>query len=236
MRYWMLVAAFAAAAAVVSPASADTIITSTSTCTSTTACSPDTSSLSAFDPTLGTLTGISLQVNGSKTDAIMGIATNPPQTGSAQLSYSGRMSVLVNGATYTFDITGAEQDIIISGFNGIIGGNGLFTASGSGTFLIDPSVFGTFIAPANCGALIGLCVTGAPNGGSDYLTGIFHNVVNANVSVTDAAIRANFSLTYTYSPFNAVPEPASWAMMLVGFGAIGFQARRNKFATPSTAS
>jgi hypothetical protein len=27
---------------------------------------------------------------------------------------------------------------------------------------------------------------------------------------------------------NAVPEPATWAMMLLGFGAVGFAARRNR--------
>ena len=32
-----------------------------------------------------------------------------------------------------------------------------------------------------------------------------------------------------------VPEPASWAMMLLGFGAIGFAMRRGRKPTPQTA-
>lgn len=38
-------------------------------------------------------------------------------------------------------------------------------------------------------------------------------------------------LTFTFSPFaSAVPEPATWAMMLIGFAAIGMSLRRH--ATP----
>lgn len=38
------------------------------------------------------------------------------------------------------------------------------------------------------------------------------------------------TLTYNYTPFSAgaVPEPGTWAMMLLGFGAIGFQMRRRR--------
>jgi hypothetical protein len=40
----------------------------------------------------------------------------------------------------------------------------------------------------------------------------------------------NFKITYTYTPdgAGAVPEPASWAMMLVGFGGIGYAVRRRR--------
>ena len=38
---------------------------------------------------------------------------------------------------------------------------------------------------------------------------------------------ANFKLTYIYA---AVPEPSTWAMMLVGFGAIGFSTRARRKA------
>lgn len=41
----------------------------------------------------------------------------------------------------------------------------------------------------------------------------------------DGATDANFSGTITFGTA-AVPEPATWAMMLVGFGAVGFGMRR----------
>ena len=37
-----------------------------------------------------------------------------------------------------------------------------------------------------------------------------------------------FNVTYHFISDSAVPEPATWAMMLVGFGAIGFALRRAK--------
>lgn len=43
--------------------------------------------------------------------------------------------------------------------------------------------------------------------------------------------RAVFGITAT--PFGAVPEPSTWAMMLLGFGAIGFAMRRSKVVRTS---
>lgn len=43
---------------------------------------------------------------------------------------------------------------------------------------------------------------------------------------------AGFSVTYHFISDSAVPEPATWAMMLVGFGAIGFALRRAKTTQP----
>lgn len=38
--------------------------------------------------------------------------------------------------------------------------------------------------------------------------------------------RVNYRLSYDYTPFPSLPEPSTWATMLVGFGAIGLQMRR----------
>lgn len=47
-----------------------------------------------------------------------------------------------------------------------------------------------------------------------------------------------YTLTYDYTPFDgvgAVPEPGTWAMMLLGFGAIGFAMRRRRLRLSSCA-
>ena len=42
---------------------------------------------------------------------------------------------------------------------------------------------------------------------------------------------SNGTVTYTYTPSNApVPEPSTWAMMLVGFAGLGYAAVRRKTA------
>lgn len=43
-------------------------------------------------------------------------------------------------------------------------------------------------------------------------------------SATDNLILRNV----TFSPLQAVPEPSTWAMMVFGFGIVGFSARRKK--------
>lgn len=46
----------------------------------------------------------------------------------------------------------------------------------------------------------------------------------------DGVSRGNGSYagTIAFAPASAVPEPATWAMMLVGFGAVGYSLRRRK--------
>lgn len=51
---------------------------------------------------------------------------------------------------------------------------------------------------------------------------LINTVSFSNIPSQDAFEAANFSVTA------AVPEPATWAMMLVGFGGIGFAMRRRK--------
>ena len=43
-----------------------------------------------------------------------------------------------------------------------------------------------------------------------------------------AGSSASYSGTLSFSSMAAVPEPATWAMMLLGFGAVGFSMRRRR--------
>jgi hypothetical protein len=43
------------------------------------------------------------------------------------------------------------------------------------------------------------------------------------------------TLTYEYNPTAAVPEPSTWAMMLIGFAGLGFVAYRRKSLTAAAA-
>jgi hypothetical protein len=42
--------------------------------------------------------------------------------------------------------------------------------------------------------------------------------------------RTSNTLAFAQTPTSPVPEPTTWAMMLLGFGAIGFAMRRRRFA------
>lgn len=60
---------------------------------------------------------------------------------------------------------------------------------------------------------------------SDATTGTFSLVVNSQRG--DAA-NPNFTFTGNASAASPVPEPAAWAMMILGVGAVGFALRRQK--------
>lgn len=94
-------------------------------------------------------------------------------------------------------------------FTNIILNNG---TSNTGTFSVTN---GTVDTAALLGATL---IAGATN----TLT-IFASAANPG------AVDANFGLTLAFTPTaSGVPEPATWAMMLVGFGAAGYSLRRRK--------
>jgi PEP-CTERM motif len=70
----------------------------------------------------------------------------------------------------------------------------------------------------------------APN--TSYVFGFrnFGNLSDANGGLNSAA-SANFTLDWTISEGGAVPEPASWAMLITGFGLVGATARRRRAVT-----
>jgi hypothetical protein len=229
MRVGVMAAGAAALNLFVSAASADTITTTASTCAGD--CFNWTSSLEPFDAGLGTLTGITLDVHGSKEVGYTALddydpVTNPTH-GTGQLAYNGTMSVKVNGVTYSVNVSGADNVTI----NGPL--FSAFVASGSASFIIDPAVFASFIDTAdNCDGFIdypppGVCVDGLPGGINDLLGAVpAGNITGgARFEPIDAENRATYALTYTYIP--ALPEPASWAMMLLGFAVIGVWSRRS---------
>ena len=53
--------------------------------------------------------------------------------------------------------------------------------------------------------------------------------------VSDGTTFSGLAFAPTGAPVAPVPEPATWAMMLVGFGAVGFGLRRRKALAPSAA-
>ena len=77
-------------------------------------------------------------------------------------------------------------------------------------------------------ALLGFTTTNGDQSVSQYVqfsTGAGEHITGAtfnNAPPIDAFETANFSIT------SGVPEPATWAMMLLGFGGIGFSMRRRQ--------
>ncbi|GAA3894978.1 hypothetical protein GCM10022276_12600 [Sphingomonas limnosediminicola] len=60
---------------------------------------------------------------------------------------------------------------------------------------------------------------------------IFFGIAN-NITINGISRgQGHYAGTAEFTPVAAVPEPATWAMMLFGFGAVGFSMRRKRAAT-----
>ncbi|HWI89532.1 MAG TPA: PEPxxWA-CTERM sorting domain-containing protein [Sphingomicrobium sp.] len=162
---------------------------------------------------------------------------------------------IVAGQTYTVTATGIAD--LLNGFNG---GRGLtFTADGIPTYTFpppytgfnpngldhDPSQSGTVFCVGGagrlCGGLLGT-FTATPSGPTDFfflgssdtftapLNGFLFGLVNDCPNCfADNDPESGFNVTLALAAVG-VPEPRTWAMMLLGFGLLGFALRRQRQA------
>ncbi|WP_242138970.1 PEPxxWA-CTERM sorting domain-containing protein [Sphingomonas sp. TREG-RG-20F-R18-01] len=150
-----------------------------------------------FDPTFGTLNSVSFSARYFKTVYF----DYPYQLGAPIVTASG--SISTNSFT-AYDLTGSYQSFTEN--PQLIGVHFGGEASGTTSSNLDEYIGNRLVT------LVGL--------------------VNAKFAINGAAVSAvstsfpslssdTYTVTYDYTP-GAVPEPATWALMLAGFGAIGF--------------
>jgi len=177
---------------------------------------------------------------------------------SAQISYT-LTGITNSGTTYLFDVSvantssGATTASRISGFGFNVDPNVASAASvGSTTFGIVssgnvPVGFGTaevcFLAGGG-----GQCAGGGGGGvtlgntGSGDFSLTFASAPVSGITLDNLFVRyQSISNTDTKgssgigTPISAIPEPATWAMMIVGFGMVGASIRRRKSQVAATA-
>lgn len=187
-------------------------------------------SLRQFDPALGTLTAIDFTLYGS----IDGTQFEE------NLQNTPRPGYHYNGANVTLKLadmlTMGIQPLWIgdgptmAAFDGIIDFSGPSAGSGSG--------HGSTSLSASIINFAGWTGTGFLNPTIDVASQIpqgthyYQYVAQYEFDL----VTAGASVTYTYDtpvaapPADAVPEPASWAMMLAGFGTVGSTMRRRRKA------
>lgn len=219
-----LICAACSAFCISSAASSATFVTSTNLSGPTPSMPAFPSALKAFESSLGTLTGITLQVSGDHQAGYNAFVSNPALgPGTAQFDYDGLFVVVLNGRNYSFEVSGSDALSLSSERPSKFG---VFTATGSGIFNLDPSLFDTFTdTPGACPFFADpVCVSLATHGiGIQDLVTSSNNI---NITAMDVYTPVSVKLTYTYTPFgDAVPEPTTWAMMILGFGGIGFALR-----------
>lgn len=167
--------------------------------------------------------------------------------GSTQYSEGVATSVTTGAQTQTVTLTPAPEG---SPFFKGPASAGIFTATFTGSAEFDISNLALFTAGSSDDNLdrvyYDLYWNGFHLGGPDSADifgpiqvngGPSQLVLNAGCGEGNSDTFAEYcgttgmTLTYNYTPFSgagAVPEPGTWTMMLVGFGAIGFSMRRHR--------
>lgn len=170
-------------------------------------------SLARFDTSLGTLQSVTLTYDGTSRFTVP--SAGPP----------------TSGGTYS-----------ISNYFGIYAGPRTFdaTASGSGALEFDDQGVATLVSTSSYNNIFTDASTLALF--SDFSLPAYvaydppyiFNVSGASVDrfgTQKAGAFVSGTLTFTYlTPDDAVPEPETWAMMILGFGAMGTVVRRRKGA------
>lgn len=161
------------------------------------------------------------------------------------VSFAVGNTVFANVGRYKFEYLGSE-----SGFTNVFNANGLYGGSVSYTE-IDGTA--TFAAPINFGELV--LGAGTPdfsflsNGGGspfDTASAAFSIFLPAGKAAGDSYVTNTLYIGFDDNTGNpddnhddflvrvtAVPEPATWAMMIAGFGLVGGAMRRRAKASPS---
>lgn len=174
--------------------------------------------------------------NASGYDAVTGSAYGNPHSGNYSVRFGSDNNTIYNGMptiiSQTFaDVLNTVYTVSFYTYNGqyvgesndhpfVTGGhpNNYLTASVNGQSVTVPDNVGTFSnGCATCWVRQSFSFTGT---GSDTLS--FAAYTDANYWHLD-----DISVTGT-SAIGAVPEPTTWAMMLIGFGALGVVMRRRQ--------
>jgi hypothetical protein len=150
---------------------------------------------------------------------------------SSQLTISAQATAVLDADGTDYDITGIAGNVrsgansyLIGGLSGVAGTVGNVQSLGSFTFdNVITNVGGVLQWDYN-----GLAVTAGP---SAYVYNVFTDSfygINNALLTTDPAVGPNaaFEETLGTGTISAVPEPATWAMMILGFlglGVVGFR-------------
>ena len=241
MRGLVCLAALALSAAAV-PASAATIVQH-----------DDELLLKGFDPfdvSLGTLNSVTLAVSLFHPRAwFMTVPSDVPTSAQVAWSVNGMWHLpgsnatggadvflpLLGSGTTTVDLPFVGDGVAAGLFTVFTSGGGSMTMN-MGAFLGDRILFnGRDLGFADAsGSDTTFTITGSHN--LIRLASVCYGEEGADPTIEDYCGSTNYTLTYNYTPHAAaVPEPGTWAMMLLGFASIGMALRRARRMTPAAA-
>jgi hypothetical protein len=214
MRLYAL-AAFAAVSAA-APAAAEVVVL-TATTVPNGQTNSSTVSFAQFDPSLGVLESVTLAFEAASSTTVdvsnsSNMSRNYNVTGNASASLTG------NGFTLT-------DSYVLSGDTFTLGARFSPSNPRTTTRTYTADLSDSNIVTTNLAAFAGPGTVSFNFARAANFTGS-----PGNVSARPTSFSGNATLTYTFSTPTAVPEPATWALMLGGFGVVGAASRRRKRA------
>jgi hypothetical protein len=171
--------------------------------------------------TCGLPLAVSAQADGFS-GSMSGPAAVGPNAACAPVPFQGLISAGVG--TSAFGAFTYSHTVCTTGANGPV--NGIYTID-FGVDQFNGALAGTSAASATPG-LFDLLFNYTIDGG----TGRFAGATGSFTGIGTADIR-NAPPSIVSLTFSAVPEPATWAMMMVGFGVIGLGLRRRSRFSPA---
>jgi PEP-CTERM motif len=138
-------------------------------------------------------------------------------------------SLVTNSGVFTTDL-GVSNLVVPSAFAELLGGS--FTqGAGTGFSFAGNSFTNLAGGLSNLGNLLSFDTTALANG--TYTKQVTFNGFSSYTGLNDftlTPINVNITATVTGNIGGPVPEPATWMMMLFGFGLVGSSVRRNRLA------
>ena len=192
-----------------------------------------------FDASLGTLNSVTLDVSLWRPRAwVVTTPSDVPTGTTVDWTIDGQWvlpaSAGMGGVPATITLTGAGSTAVDLAFVEAGTAFGFFgvEALGSGSLSLDPADFlsDRLFFNGYDPAYLGLADDTIFTVGSGYslfqLAGACPSFDGPRPESEDYCGSTSYTLTYDYTP--AVPEPGTWAMMLLGFAAVGASLRRTR--------
>lgn len=147
------------------------------------------------------------------------------------ITLNGSSNVDLIGAAYTNNVAGATSTTLY-GLDAFTDALVRSTSANAGTYVntnLGGGLFGPLGVSFTTADLLGFDISGTSGLGFFNLNdGFFSIDLNTGAATRIGTIGSGSLIGLSLAPAGAVPEPGTWAMMLIGFGAIGATMRRRR--------
>lgn len=165
--------------------------------------------------------------------------TPPGVTVDGAITLNGSTNIDLVGSAYTNSFLGATSTTLY-GLDAFTDALVRSTDANAGTYIntsLGGGVFGPLGVTFSNSDLVGFDISGSTGAGFFNLNDGFYSVnLTTGLATRIGTVGAGSLIGLSVAPAGAVPEPGTWALLLVGFAAIGTALRRRRILRPALAA